>query len=109
MPQRGLSSGEETDTEKCASEPHHLHLVIFAALSRVFQVFLSRLFLVALLERRNDILARSVRDACAEAADGTAVVAILGAAHLNGIQQRLIEEEPLEGVVGGVKAADVAT
>ena len=71
-------------------------------------VFLSRLFLKALLETRNDVLARSVRDACAdERADERAgeragerelsrgknartVVAILGAAHLNGVQARLL-------------------
>mmetsp|Transcript_9661 Transcript_9661/g.24613 ORF Transcript_9661/g.24613 Transcript_9661/m.24613 type:complete len:106 (+) Transcript_9661:1304-1621(+) len=70
------------------------------------QVLLSRCFLVGLLEKRNDILARSVRDACLEAPLGTTVVAVLGAAHLNGIQARLLTEDPLEGVVPGVKAAD---
>jgi pheromone shutdown protein TraB len=70
-------------------------------------VFLSRLFLVALLERRNDILAKSIRDACSQAAKGSSVVAILGAAHLNGIQQRLVEDEPLTGIEGGVNARDV--
>jgi pheromone shutdown protein TraB len=53
-------------------------------------VFLSRLFLKALLETRNDILARSIRDACADSNTGT-VVAVLGAAHLNGVQARLLE------------------
>lgn len=71
-------------------------------------VFLSRLFLKALLEVRNDVLARSIRAACqdsitAAAATGAAgggggggdigaVVAVLGAAHLNGVQMRLMEE-----------------
>jgi pheromone shutdown protein TraB len=62
-------------------------------------VFLSRLFLKALLETRNDVLARSVRDACADERAGErgakkksarTVVAILGAAHLNGVQARLL-------------------
>ena len=58
-------------------------------------VFLSRLFLKALLETRNDVLARSVRDACADERGAKkkstrTVVAILGAAHLNGVQARLL-------------------
>jgi hypothetical protein len=77
-------------------------------------VFLSRLFLKALLEVRNDILAKSVRETCeavrrerdetgvfeTETSTGTGtgtgtlrpktVVAVLGAAHLNGVQARLL-------------------
>ena len=81
---------------------------LFLVLDVLEVVFLSRLFLKALLETRNDVLARSVRDACAdERADERAgeragerelsrgknartVVAILGAAHLNGVQARLL-------------------
>ena len=86
---------------------------LFLLLDALEVVFLSRLFLKALLETRNDILAKSVRDACAfEAAEWRAgaedggetrseeserrvakkktVVAILGAAPLNGVQARLL-------------------
>jgi len=34
-------------------------------------------------------------------------VASLVAAHLKGIQQRLVEDEPLTGIEGGVNARDV--
>eukprot|EP00873_Tetraselmis_striata_P044606 jgi/Tetstr1/464870/TSEL_009607.t2 len=81
-------------------------LLSFSSTYTCTGVLLSRCFLVGLLEKRNDILARSVRDACLEAPLGTTVVAVLGAAHLNGIQARLLTEDPLEGVVPGVKAAD---
>lgn len=74
----------------------------FLVLDVLEVVFLSRLFLKALLETRNDVLARSVRDACADERDceragkrengknARTVVAILGAAHLNGVQARLL-------------------
>ena len=71
------------------------------------QALLSRCFLVGLLVKRNDVLARSIKDACAEADPGATVVAILGAAHLNGVQSRLLSRAPLEGVVPGVKADEV--
>ena len=86
---------------------------LFLLLDALEIVFLSRLFLKALLETRNDILAKSVRDACAferaerrkETTRGATrarraprtVVAILGAAHRNGVQARLLS--------GGVDAA----
>ena len=58
----------------------------------VLQVtLLSRCFLVALLRDRNEILARSIADACARVPEGNAVVAVLGAAHLNGVRRRLVE------------------
>ena len=77
---------------------------LFLALDVAEVVFISRLFLKALLETRNDVLARSVRDACADERDceragkrengknARTVVAILGAAHLNGVQRRLMED-----------------
>ena len=58
----------------------------------VFQiVVLSRLMLVALLGERNDVLSESIRQKCEEQ-KGTekTVIAILGAAHLNGVQNRLL-------------------
>ena len=77
--------------------------ILFFALDILEVVFLSRLLLKALLETRNDILARSIRDACGLSADSSqsgsgqknktrkTVVAILGAAHLNGVQARLLK------------------
>ena len=70
---------------------------LFLALDVAEVVFISRLFLKALLETRNDVLARSVRDACADERgakkkSARTVVAILGAAHLNGVQRRLMED-----------------
>lgn len=85
--------------------------ILFACLDVMQVVLLARCFLIGLLEKRNDILASSVRGACLEAAPGTAVVAVLGAAHLNGIQARLLREDPLDGVIPGSKAmhADVGS
>eukprot|EP00966_Prymnesium_polylepis_P270883 6257978-Prymnesium_polylepis.1 len=61
-----------------------------------------RVGLVALLEERNYVLARSIRRACREqpaAADGggepPAVVAVLGMAHLNGVRQLLSQSRPI--------------
>ena len=73
-----------------ASGPENFVSALFFSLDILEIVFLSRLFLKALLETRNDILARSIRDACADSNTGT-VVAVLGAAHLNGVQARLLE------------------
>ena len=58
----------------------------------VFQiVVLSRLMLVALLGERNEVLSANIREKCEEQ-KGTekTVIAILGAAHLNGVQNRLL-------------------
>ena len=44
-----------------------------------------RTFLVCLLEERNVVLADNIRRACSNAGAGQSVVAVLGAAHLNGI------------------------
>ena len=66
---------------------------LFLALDVAEVVFVSRLFLKALLETRNDILSRSIRVACeesVESGEGGGVVAVLGAAHLNGVQLRLM-------------------
>ena len=86
-----------------ASGPENFVSILFFALDILEVVFLSRLLLKALLETRNDILARSIRDACGLSADSSqsgsgqknktrkTVVAILGAAHLNGVQARLLK------------------
>lgn len=83
-----------------ASGPENAVSALFLLLDILEVVFLSRLFLKALLETRNDVLARSVRRACEVAAETAgegggagAVVAILGAAHLNGVQLRLMGAE----------------
>ena len=64
---------------------------LFLVLDALQIVVLSRLMLVALLGKRNDILSQSIRDKCEEI-KGTdmSVIAILGAAHLNGVQNRLL-------------------
>jgi len=63
-------------------------------------VFIVRLFLVALLDTRNEVLAANIRDACTRAtpSDGKtpAVVAVLGMAHVNGVQRMLQEEGALK-------------
>jgi hypothetical protein len=77
---------------------------LFLALDVAEVVFISRLFLKALLETRNDILSRSIREACLESkADGGSggVVAVLGAAHLNGVQLRLMDDGDDGWWVGG--------
>uniref|UniRef100_A0A7S0X2V7 Uncharacterized protein n=1 Tax=Mantoniella antarctica TaxID=81844 RepID=A0A7S0X2V7_9CHLO len=96
-----------------ATAPETAVSALFLVLDVLQVVFLSQLFLKALLEVRNDILARSIRTACqdaiaASAAAGAgsddevgAVVAILGAAHLNGVQYRLMEGEEDVGGGGG--------
>ena len=75
---------------------------LFLALDVAEVVFISRLFLKALLETRNDVLSRSIRDACEESArsGGGGVVAVLGAAHLNGVQLRLMGDGDDEWWVG---------
>lgn len=101
----------DPDTAKyVASGAENAVSVLFLCLDVLEVVFLTRLFLEALLRRRNDILARSVRRACEEeaekraaraggAGDGAgggrarAVVAVLGAAHLNGVLARLAGED----------------
>ncbi|EEH56420.1 uncharacterized protein MICPUCDRAFT_70245 [Micromonas pusilla CCMP1545] len=80
--------------------------ILFLVLDVLEVVFLSSLFLKALLATRNDVLSRSIRETCVDAANarlaagsgdtagagvGT-VVAVLGAAHLNGVQRRLMED-----------------
>ena len=81
---------------------------LFLALDVAEVVFISRLFLKALLETRNDVLSRSIRVACEESArsgEGGGVVAVLGAAHLNGVQLRLMGDGDDEwwGAGGGGK------
>mmetsp|Transcript_42621 Transcript_42621/g.100099 ORF Transcript_42621/g.100099 Transcript_42621/m.100099 type:complete len:407 (+) Transcript_42621:138-1358(+) len=60
-------------------------------------VLVSRLMLVALLSERNSILADSIRAACIKSKEmdqGRAVVAVLGLAHVNGVQQLLVTASP---------------
>ena len=109
--------------------------MLFLVLDVLQIVFLSRLFLKALLEVRNDVLARSIRETCLESVaaaaaaaaagrgggsggsvsgggvgDVGAVVAVLGAAHLNGVQMRLMDavEEGVEGAPGWWEATTTA-
>jgi len=58
----------------------------FAALETLV---LGRVFLVALLEERNYALARNIRKAHFATRGGDTVVAVLGAAHLNGVKRLL--------------------
>jgi len=77
---------------------------LFLALDVAEVVFISRLFLKSLLATRNDVLSRSIRDACEEArasGRGGAIVAVLGAAHLNGVQLRLMGDGDDEWWAGG--------
>lgn len=50
-------------------------------------LILGRTFLVALLEERNEVIVRRIRQACIEAKNNNkkVVIAVLGAAHVNGI------------------------
>ncbi|KAL1523234.1 hypothetical protein AB1Y20_018185 [Prymnesium parvum] len=52
-------------------------------------VILGRLLLVGLLEERNYVLARNIREACLRAKPGGSVVAVLGMAHCNGVASLL--------------------
>ena len=56
-------------------------------------VLLSRVFFGAMLDERNAVLAANIRAACAERRDGAGeVIAVLGAAHVNGVRQLLLED-----------------
>ena len=74
------------------SEAESLVTDLFLVLDFLQLTLLSRIFLVALLRDRNDILAASVSAACDQAKEGESIVAIVGAAHLNGVHRRLLEE-----------------
>jgi len=88
-----------------ASDPGFLGAIepaLEAALTVAIGTVAVRVGLVALLEERNYVLARSIRRACREqpaAADGggepPAVVAVLGMAHLNGVRQLLSQSRPI--------------
>ena len=103
LPSLVPAGGVDASTHRyVASGAENAVSALFLVLDVLEVVFLSRLFLKALLETRNDVLARSVRDACADERDceragkrengknARTVVAILGAAHLNGVQARLL-------------------
>jgi len=72
--------------------------IVSIALSCVELVLITRLFLVALLDKRNEFLADSIRGACVKSknSDGGAVVAVLGMAHVNGVQRMLAGQESLD-------------
>ena len=57
-------------------------------------VLFARVFLVALLNDRNEILASKIRSACLRAEAGKSVVAVLGMAHVNGVAQILDQAPP---------------
>lgn len=76
------------------------YLTLFALLPENFlvdvsavvtEVVLVRIILGALLQDRDLTLARSISDACKEARQGQSVVAILGAAHCNGVKRHLTD------------------
>eukprot|EP00929_Paragymnodinium_shiwhaense_P064185 TRINITY_DN32129_c0_g1_i1.p1 TRINITY_DN32129_c0_g1~~TRINITY_DN32129_c0_g1_i1.p1 ORF type:complete len:412 (+),score=89.97 TRINITY_DN32129_c0_g1_i1:55-1236(+) len=70
--------------------PENLFTDLFGLCVDVLSI---RIFFKALLQNRNSILARSIMDACRKnAGPGKSVVAILGAAHLNGVRTCLLEE-----------------
>jgi hypothetical protein len=115
LPSLVPAGGVDAETHRyVASGAENAISALFFLLDVLEVVFLSRLFLKALLEVRNDILAKSVRETCeavrreihetgvfeTETLTGTGtgtgtlrpktVVAVLGAAHLNGVQARLL-------------------
>ena len=107
LPSLVPAGGVDAETHRyVASGAENAISALFFLLDVLEVVFLSRLFLKALLEVRNDILAKSVRETCEavrrerdetgvfETGTGTlrpkTVVAVLGAAHLNGVQARLL-------------------
>ena len=111
LPSLVPAGGVDAETHRyVASGAENAISALFFLLDVLEVVFLSRLFLKALLEVRNDILAKSVRETCeavrreihetgvfeTETSTGTGtlrpktVVAVLGAAHLNGVQARLL-------------------
>jgi hypothetical protein len=63
---------------------------VFLALDILQISLLTKCFLGVLLRDRNDILAKSISDACEGIDEEQSVVAILGAAHLNGVHRRLL-------------------
>jgi len=70
---------------------------LFFVLDVLQVTILTRCFLVALLRDRNEILANSISEACEQAGEGESVVAVVGAAHLNGVQRRLLEGKTSRG------------
>ena len=70
------------------------------ALAAACAAVVARVALVGLLEERNYVLARNIREACAaEPVDGDSrdtVVAVLGMAHLNGVRLLLESDDALE-------------
>lgn len=61
-------------------------------LTIIFEVAFIRIFLGAFLTERDQILARSIAEAC-KASAGRSVVAVLGAAHCNGVKRHLLEQD----------------
>jgi len=73
-------------------------------------LFLGRVMLGPILNERNEVLARNIAAACARASadgeDGGTVVAILGMAHLNGVQRLLLEKGASSSSTNEVMPAD---
>ena len=65
----------------------------FVAFQLVQWVVYARVFLVALLEERNRVIARNIRHAAERGGRDATVVAILGVAHLDGVRALLSEDE----------------
>ena len=61
------------------------------AFAFVETVVIGRVFLIALLEERNFVLARNIRRACLTTKPGGTVVAVMGMAHCNGVMRVLRE------------------
>ena len=68
----------------------------FVAFQLVQWLVYSRVFLVALLEERNRVIARNIRRAAESGGSGATVVAILGVAHLDGVRALLVEDDGAE-------------
>lgn len=82
----GFAAGHGGDEE--VLEPVVARAVDVAATAATVVVeamLLARTFVVALLAERNAVLAENIRDACRRVSGGKTVVAVLGAAHVNGV------------------------
>jgi hypothetical protein len=97
----GLPSPADPAAADAAASGLYLDLFQALGLAGLETLFLGRVFLVALLEERNYVLARNIRRAAiarpqprqagggGAGRSGRTVVAVLGMAHLNGVRQIL--------------------
>lgn len=91
-PDVGFIDTSAGDTASVLAE-NFLELVQTLLTVAVETAVVGRTFLVCLLEERNVVLADNIRRACREAGEGQSVVAVLGAAHLNGVTALLSNGE----------------